>query len=409
MNEGPSLSGRFGESKVNAAIKIALDCNEYHLLKDVMLPTQRGTTQIDHIIISKFGIFVVETKNYSGWIFGGEYQKVWNQTLFNKKTSFQNPLRQNYKHVATIIELLGIDAQHVFSVIVFVGESEFKTPVPEHVTDIPGMITYVKAKTVEIFTNDEVTSILNAFEVIRIESSAENINGHIDSLRSRFSDFNGRVDLKKQREKKFEENDIPELSVIEEIRTEPSENKHQTSTDYLKSKPPISNEKLAIIGNIYRIFRTIAHPASSGKIEKYLRSTRGLVKLIFFTKTVVSILVAIGFCLFLVKVVDENFNQHTEKTETNSNIPTRSNRSEKSFTNSEIEKAKNELLRKKVQENSIKNQNDRYSYLIELSSGKTIQADNGKVDGQTVTLINKEGLEMKIDLSQIKSVKKILL
>ncbi len=71
-----------GEFIVNLATKISLDKTVYTLFKNVTLPTDDGTTQIDHIIVSKYGIFVVETKNMQGWIFGSAQQKSWTQKLF---------------------------------------------------------------------------------------------------------------------------------------------------------------------------------------------------------------------------------------------------------------------------------------------------------------------------------------
>lgn len=59
-----------GEFVVNLSAKLMLDKNKYHLIKNVTLPTEDGSTQIDHIIVSIYGVFVVETKNMKGWIFG---------------------------------------------------------------------------------------------------------------------------------------------------------------------------------------------------------------------------------------------------------------------------------------------------------------------------------------------------
>lgn len=98
------FKGILGEWQVNLLIKFFLDKNQYHLIKNVTLPTfiegkEQGTTQIDHIIVSKYGIFVVETKNMKGWIFGNEKQKQWTQQIFKHKSKFQNPLHQNYKYI----------------------------------------------------------------------------------------------------------------------------------------------------------------------------------------------------------------------------------------------------------------------------------------------------------------------
>ena len=78
----PYLKGKFGEFAVQAHVKLYLD-ERYILINDVTLPDEQGgTTQIDHIVLSPFGVFVIETKNYKGWIFGGERQKMWTQKIY---------------------------------------------------------------------------------------------------------------------------------------------------------------------------------------------------------------------------------------------------------------------------------------------------------------------------------------
>lgn len=54
------------------------------MLNDIMLPTEKGTSQIDHVIISSYRVFVIETKNYSGWIHGSENSEDWMQTIYSQ-------------------------------------------------------------------------------------------------------------------------------------------------------------------------------------------------------------------------------------------------------------------------------------------------------------------------------------
>lgn len=72
----PFLKGKMGEFAVATHVKLYLDQDSYTLLNDCTLPDEQNqTTQIDHILLSSFGIFVIETKNYKGWIFGNQHQK----------------------------------------------------------------------------------------------------------------------------------------------------------------------------------------------------------------------------------------------------------------------------------------------------------------------------------------------
>lgn len=104
----PRFKGKLGEFAVSLQAKKYLN-EAYILLNDCTLPDEKtGTTQIDHILLSPYGIFVIETKNYQGWIFGGERQKSWTQKLYKKSFKFQNPLHQNYKHIK-VLELILAD------------------------------------------------------------------------------------------------------------------------------------------------------------------------------------------------------------------------------------------------------------------------------------------------------------
>src|SRR6476646_6051417 len=105
----------------------------YHHFRRFIIPTSRGTTEIDHLIVSKFGIFVVELKDRSGWIFGNAADAYWTAVHFEKKFRFQNPLRQNYGHVKALEELLGVSPRVLHPIVVFRGSFEFMTPIPDGV------------------------------------------------------------------------------------------------------------------------------------------------------------------------------------------------------------------------------------------------------------------------------------
>jgi len=85
-----------------------LDGSLYHIFHDLYVPRPdgQGSTQIDHVVISPFGIFVIETKNYRGWIFGSEKQAQWTQQIYRRKERLQNPLHQNKLHVCALMAFL---------------------------------------------------------------------------------------------------------------------------------------------------------------------------------------------------------------------------------------------------------------------------------------------------------------
>src|SRR5437899_3737295 len=106
---------------------------DYHHFRKIIIPTARGTTEIDHLIVSRFGIFVIELKDRSGWIFGNDADAHWTAVHFKQKFRFQNPLRQNYGHLKALEEFLGVGPQKLHGLVVFRGAFEFKTPIPDGV------------------------------------------------------------------------------------------------------------------------------------------------------------------------------------------------------------------------------------------------------------------------------------
>ncbi len=96
-------AGAYGEFLCYNALK-QYEKDGARFLFNCYLPKENEeTTEIDVMMISKSGIFVLESKNYSGWIFGSESQKNWTQSLPNGRTSiknhFYNPIMQNRAHI----------------------------------------------------------------------------------------------------------------------------------------------------------------------------------------------------------------------------------------------------------------------------------------------------------------------
>ena len=193
MSLKSSFKGFLGETVINVAMWLKLEKNVYHRLNGITLPRANGgSTQIDHIIVSVYGIFVIETKNYKGWIYGSEKQKQWTQAFPNgSKFKFQNPLRQNYLHIKTLADLLGLELSYFHSMIAFIGECELKTrdELPEHVLT-GGMVSYVKKKQDKILTEDEVKSIVEQINSNRFSKSWRTNREHKAYLKDKHSPSN---------------------------------------------------------------------------------------------------------------------------------------------------------------------------------------------------------------------------
>lgn len=152
------------ERDVVKTLAYGLSYKEYFIFNNLVLPLANGfSTQIDHIVVSKYGIFVIESKDYGGWIFAGKNNKVWTQTLgakSNNKHTFQNPLRQNYGHIKTLESLLSIDKNILRNIAVFSERCEFKTPRIENVLYLSELNEYIKKQQQVVIEGEELVRII---------------------------------------------------------------------------------------------------------------------------------------------------------------------------------------------------------------------------------------------------------
>jgi restriction system protein len=183
--KSPWGKGYLGEWIVRLFARFMLDKDTYHLVHNVTLPTPDGTTQIDHIFVSRYGVFVLETKNMRGWIFGGDNQAQWTQKVYKQSYKFQNPLRQNFKHVKVLESALQIPADTIHSVVTFVGGSTFKSDMPVNVTSGVGFISYIKSFREQVFTQDQVSDLLAKIKSGRLAPTFTTHRAHVQNVKSR--------------------------------------------------------------------------------------------------------------------------------------------------------------------------------------------------------------------------------
>ncbi|MDR4886794.1 NERD domain-containing protein [Fredinandcohnia sp. QZ13] len=114
----PKIKGFLGEVSVRLYLN-KLDKEKYQVFNDVLVPLKnRKASQIDHVVVSPYGIFVIETKNYKGWIYGDSKSKYWTQVIYKRKEKLYNPIWQNYAHIKALQEYLGTENEELYQSIV---------------------------------------------------------------------------------------------------------------------------------------------------------------------------------------------------------------------------------------------------------------------------------------------------
>lgn len=190
--------GKRGEKRV-ATILSQLP-EEYIILNDLIIQTEKGTTQIDHTIVSKYGVFVIETKNYRGEIYGDDSRKKWTQIIatnvtyakrwwqtytYITKNQFYNPVKQSFGHVYKIKELLSAyPLLKVIPIVVFTGGAVLKNVISrQHVIYLGNLLSVINTYKTTCLTDNEVANILNILEKSNIRKKVSN-RQHVRNLRT---------------------------------------------------------------------------------------------------------------------------------------------------------------------------------------------------------------------------------
>ncbi len=181
------------ENRGEAAVRHALSANfpspDYHLLNNVTLPVEDGTTQIDHILVSRYGIFVLESKHYTGWLFADANSPQWTQVIYRMRYRFQNPLHQNHKHALAVAKLLDfVPSEKIYPIVVFTGDATFKTPCPDGVfmlDELPGTIHRFKD---EVLSQNRLQFCVGRLECCRKSITNQTDVEHVAYLNRKFGD-----------------------------------------------------------------------------------------------------------------------------------------------------------------------------------------------------------------------------
>ena len=176
--------GKKGEKRVAKILKRAFRKTPHYLFNHILIETDDHITQIDHVVISTKGIFVVETKNLKGWIFGSPQNQTWTQTIYGKKYKHYNPLKQNYKHIRILETALGVSRRKFHSVIVFTKNTKLKTAMPENVMYTNKLRRYIRSFEHTEIGEEDVELVAATLAEAKLENTRRNIRRHKRHVRS---------------------------------------------------------------------------------------------------------------------------------------------------------------------------------------------------------------------------------
>lgn len=193
----PYIQGWVGERFVSRQLH-KLGAEDYVVLNNLLLPSSGSikTTQIDHVVVSIYGVFCIETKDYAGWIIGNPEKRYWTQVLFSRNSAhrksggFYSPLEQNYGHRKAIDALLEKPFPNIKSkgFVIFPRADKLKVTGTDEVGYARDIIKKIKSFSTPELTSEERDKIVNILRNANIEGGQAR-KQHIKDVRAMLSKF----------------------------------------------------------------------------------------------------------------------------------------------------------------------------------------------------------------------------
>jgi len=193
INHLPAVKGWKGERKVRRYILKGMNKNDV-LINDVIVPGDDGkTSQIDHVLVSSKGIFVVETKNYSGRIYGKDGDMNWTQVLAygHNKNRLYSPVFQNTTHIRRLNSLFPNEKLNMNNVVVF-AQGNVKYIDSEYVFAPRELKRYLKGCRNDLLQESDIQRIAGAINTYK-ENPIETNKEHAEGIRETKNKINANI------------------------------------------------------------------------------------------------------------------------------------------------------------------------------------------------------------------------
>ena len=165
----PRFKGSIGETRVRRILSSALQRNLYMVVNDLTIASGGGTTRIDHLVISQFGIFVIGTEYRRGTVSGTEVQDRWKQYRFGRAERFDNPLHQNRLQIEALERLLHLPGSRFHSIVVFAGHRGFRGNMPGNVLAVEKLVPFIRKRTKKLLAPETASQALIQIDKARLK------------------------------------------------------------------------------------------------------------------------------------------------------------------------------------------------------------------------------------------------
>ena len=179
----PRFRGDIAETRVRRLLATGLERNRFTVFNDVLLPSGGGTIRIDHLVVSKLGIFVIESHYVRGWISGTEVQDRWQQHLLGRSVRFDNPLHRTRSQVEALQRLLNYPAAVYQPLVVLVGLKGFKRRPSEKVLTAESLLARLRRDTQLSLSSEQADQAIRTIGEWRLDKPGGRLLRPLNGLR----------------------------------------------------------------------------------------------------------------------------------------------------------------------------------------------------------------------------------
>ena len=165
-------AGKQAGRKIRGILETFLDASAYRHLHDVTFVSGDATVHIDHVVVSPFGVFVIEIMDMRGEVSGKAFDPDWTLTSRGETVKFPNPLRPNYNRKLALNELLRLGEEKFFSIIAFTDDVTFRFAMPDNVTRGKGLIEAIRSRDTALIEERELPGIVNRIRAAMTQTPA---------------------------------------------------------------------------------------------------------------------------------------------------------------------------------------------------------------------------------------------
>jgi len=166
----PRFRSNIAETRVRRLLATGLEKSRYTVFNDITLPSAGGTVHIDHLVVSRFGIFVIESQYAPGRVSGEEFQDRWKVEHWRRTSRLDNPLHRNTLQAEAVAGILEVPTRALHPLVVMVGQKQSGSAWPERVLTPERLLAHIRKKARSVIEGEQADQAIRKIEATRIQS-----------------------------------------------------------------------------------------------------------------------------------------------------------------------------------------------------------------------------------------------